>query len=248
MKNPKFIDMRSLSSECAKSVALRRINGPYQKALAVQSCLSDIRQAKECLNNLRKMKASPRKEGTLEKFTTEGALLAHAIGLYARGVGGSKSEGERGASQVGGVLPAELKDDHQHIMNLRNKALAHVYHGEDFNGAVWSEQIMLMIETENGFRPMVTTRTTQTHPEAMARLDRLIPVAEEILLKRWRKHIDKMTSLIQALISGEQFYSHEIAPAKYFNGPQILQAIIDARESGEATLFGGPTYWAANNG
>lgn len=196
MALPHFVDLERLANELSGDDRYRRLTAVVRKAALAQSCKADIEQAKSVVQALKLLLASPRKRGTLERAATENALLFQAVILYVRATATSGQLGERGSISIREMLTEEQRDDHQALIDLRNRAVAHVYSGEAVAGDVWHRQALYLVETEKGWVTSAAVVRLQLASETMERLKSLLPVAQSLLLARFHRHTNAITALM----------------------------------------------------
>jgi hypothetical protein len=237
---PVFIDVRSLYGEISARPEFGKLKRTIDSALRRQSCRADLAQAETCLNALDQLLTSPRKDGTLEKSATGSALLMHAVLLYVRATAGNGGKGERGSVEVASKLPPELLADHQLIVSLRNRALAHVYHGETIGGQIWSEQTILLIEQGSSFRPCVTTRTSQVSQPVIDALARLLPAASDLLKSKTDEQLNLLVqTLNESRIGIDLLSKHRVDPKEFFKTEERVWEMVNSFSRREASFIGG---------
>lgn len=234
---PAFVDVRSLQSELSTRPEFSKLSKTITKALFYQSCRADLAQAEICVAALKQLLNSPRKTGTLEKLATESALLMQAVLLYERATAGNGGRGQRGSLAIASKLPPDLFTDHELIVKLRNRAIAHVHHDEIIGQKIWSEQTILLIEQDSGFRPCVTTRTSQVSLPILNALERLLPVATELAKSKTDERLDKLIeTLNQNPIGIEIMSRHRVDPTKFFETEERALEVVKSSSRGEASF------------
>jgi hypothetical protein len=236
-KLPAFIDVRLLYSNISGQPELAALGRTIRRALLFQSCRADLAQAETCIAALKQILSSSRKKGTIERAATESALLMQAALLYQRATDGNGRRNERGSVGVKSKLPAEMIQDHELIVNLRNRAIAHVYHDEQIGEQIWSEQAILLIEQEAGFQPCVTTRTSQFNAKIFESLVRLLPNASEIVRLRSVEYLNKLVESLNASgISLEFLMKNQIDPCQFFGTLERAMQVANSASRGEASF------------
>jgi hypothetical protein len=234
---PAFVDVCSLQGELSMRPEFSKLNKIIAKALFYQSCRADLAQAETCVVALKQLLTSPRKAGTLEKLATESALLMQAALLYERATAGNGGRGQRGSLGIASKLSPDLHADHELIVNLRNRAIAHVYHDEIIGQKIWSEQTILLIEQDSGFRPCVATRTSQVSLPILNALERLLPVASELAKSKTDELLDKLIeTLNQNPIRIEMMSRHRVDPTKLFETEERALEVVKSSSRGEASF------------
>jgi hypothetical protein len=236
-KLPAFIDVRSLYSQISTHSELAALRRTIRRALLFQSCRADLAQAETCIAALKQILRSSRKRGTIERTATESALLMQAALLYQRATDGNGRRNERGSVGIKSKLPADMIQDHELIVNLRNRAVAHVYHGEQIGKQIWSEQAILLIEQKTGFLPCVTTRTSQFNTQIFESLARLLPEASKIVRLKSVAHLNKLVeSLNTSGISLELLMNNQIDPRQFFGTLERARQVAESASLGDASF------------
>jgi hypothetical protein len=124
MDIPRVTDMRGIERDLSGDLAYAKLGKAIRLATLAQSCKSDLAQALSCCWALRALLASPRKRGTLERSTTENALLFTAVSLYGRATATVGKDQERGSINITAKLSANQLLDHIALVTLRNRGLA----------------------------------------------------------------------------------------------------------------------------
>ena len=234
---PRFADLRGVSTTLGDDEPYRRLKTSINKAVRVQSCVSDIAQSLNCVEALEALLQSPRKQGTVQRASTETALLATAVQLYARGAGDSRSKGERGPISIAGELTAGQLGDHQHILDVRHRALAHVYNNERIADATWHEDAVLLVETEEGWQPIVASHRVQVHEPTIQALHRQLPVADQILRRRFHSHLSKAIDLLnEAPTSNVVLERNLVDPVQIFGSLERVRKVLKDRAAGRSTI------------
>jgi hypothetical protein len=186
---------------------------------------------------LRQLRSSMRKAGTIERSTTETALLMQAVIFYERATAGNGGRGQRGSLQLRSKLTDALKEDHDTIVHLQNKGIAHVYHGEEIGERIWSEQAILFVEVrQKGFVPCVATRSSQFSQRIFDALAVLLPFASEVARNKAIRSLEAITKAFQS-VSFEALMKHAIDPIPYFGTTDKALSVAATAHLGEATII-----------
>jgi hypothetical protein len=235
---PITVDVRSLYGEISSNPALSGLQRTIKRAMLYQSCLADLRQADSSLHALKKLSNSPRNEGSIDKVTTQAALLMQAVILYVRATGGNNGRGERGSVIITSKLTPELLKEHNLILLLRNRALAHVYHGEIIGDHIWSDQAIFLVEEGDAFRPSVTTRASQVNTKTAQILAGLLPIAIEIIDAKSSETLDGIvTSLNKHGVAYDLLLRHQIDLITFFGSEARARVFAASSKNGEASLI-----------
>jgi hypothetical protein len=231
MSFPLFSDLEALAASLrdnGKHAAIKQI---LKQAWRAESCLGDLKQAKDCCDVLRDGLNRLPKDYTLALHTIERSLLATAILLYSRGTStGSGKAGERGSIQLErGQLSKEQWQDHQTLLDVRNQSLAHVNPSHAVGARSWHRVMLFAVRYPNGgWRPASATNETGFHKETYERLERMLPVAREIVLKQFRKRMAAVSKLMnEAYIAEQTFIDHLFDPVVFFGDESAVRRILE---------------------
>ncbi len=226
---PRCIDLKSMAGELEARGGDPALRRTIARVWRTQSCLGDLRQAAETTKTLAYVRSSPRKQGTAERSNIERSLMAAAIMLYARATTTSGQPGERGAIQLDqNKLTAGEKVDHQALLDVRNKAQAHVYLSSPIMEEDWHEAIVFAAELPNSaWHPAAASRQIAFHKPTFERLMRQIPVAIRLVQESAIKAMQGMTDQIGASrLSQEVVERHVFDPAARFGGHLQAKRIL----------------------
>lgn len=236
---PAFSDLRALAADLEREEEYRRLRSAIEKAVRAQSCVSDVAQAATCCDALNDLLPSPRKQGTLTRSATEASLLQTAVMLYERATSAAGKRGERGSVSIVAQLTDAQRADHTALVNLRQRAFAHVYVGEPIDGLVWHYDLLFAIEEEGAWKPAAASHRVQFDRATFARLERQIPIATEILTNRFHQHLNQLTTILnEDPVSATLFKKHQIDPIKTFGSKQAVRSVLSGRLKGRASFLG----------
>lgn len=224
---PRFTDVRRIARDLGDDPAYKRLSTVIRKALVAQSCVSDLAQSRTTYEALDVLLPSPRKQGTMERSATENALLMTAVLLYARATSTSGSRGERGPIDVSSKLDDAQLSDHKALLEVRNRALAHVYSREAVADDVWHDDHLFLVETDRGWKPGAVTKTFQFHRATLDRLHRQVPVAHKLVTEIYHKHTNRLTDLLSSNpVEMALFEKNLFDPVSFFGSVQgVLNAL-----------------------
>lgn len=244
MDFPRFTDMRGIERDLSGDPAYAKLGKAIRLATLAQSCKSDLAQAVSCCSALRALLASPRKRGTLERSTTENALLFTAVSLYGRATATVGKDQERGSINISAKLSSDQLLDHTALVTLRNRGLAHVYDREIVSDEVWHSDSLFLVERPGGgWLPSAVSSRLQFDIRTLERLERQLPVADAILLQRFHDGL----ALLQEVMRTEPvplavFEGNVFDPVPVFGSPAGVKMALDGMADGHATglLRGSP--------
>lgn len=236
---PRFTDLRAMAGELEVDPRYEKMGHAIKMVLVAQSCVADLSQSSDCCKALRALLLSPRKKGTIERAAVESSLLANAIMLYARATSTVAKKGERGAIQIDAKLTLAQKIDHNILVDIRNRALAHVYAAEPIAGELWHDQIMFAVEVDGlGWRPAGGSRRVQFDNTTLERLERQLPIARDLVRARSQKRIEAVTRMLnEQPVPVSLFETHLFDAIERFGSPAAVQNILEGMISGEATAL-----------
>ncbi|HTU13051.1 MAG TPA: hypothetical protein VMG08_19335 [Allosphingosinicella sp.] len=149
MDIPQFTDLRKIAVALEGNADFNELRHTIESVWRAQSCNADIRQAADACEALQVLRRSPRQQPSLTRATTENALLVTGVLLYARATGTSGGKGERGSIQLDHKnLSQEQRTDHAILLEIRNRALAHVYRESPIADNLWHEDLVFAVDLE----------------------------------------------------------------------------------------------------
>ena len=162
-----------------------------------------------------------------------------AVILYARATATSGSQGERGSVSPVDHLTAVQLADHEALLRVRNRALAHVYVGERMHDdETWHEDLFFAVETDQGWKPAAASHRLQFHRPTLDRLRRQVPIAREHLEKRFFAHIEKLTAALNEVPSGAEIFArHTFDPVAKFGSAQAVAQVLRGRADGRTSFW-----------
>ena len=235
---PRFTDLGMIASELEANPRYKALFKTISSAMMAQSCAADIAQATDCCKTLANLLASPRKKGTLERSTTENSLLANAIILYARATAAGNKGGGRGSIQIISKLTPQQRIDHDILVAIRNRAVAHVHTAQPIAGELWHNELMMAVESEQGWRPASASQRVQFDKPTFVRLGRQLPVAYEIVLVQFQKRVGAVTNMLNdASIPAALFETHQFDPVEQFGSISAVQQLLSGQVTGHASAL-----------
>lgn len=237
---PDFTDLRQIALALEGNAELEELRRTIESAWRAQSCNADLRQAADACDALSALRRSPRQRNSLARATTENALLATGVMLYARATATSGQRGERGSIQLDEKsLTAEQRADHTVLLEIRNRALAHVYRESPIAENFWHEDLVFAVDlAERGWKPAVGSNRISFHVPTFERLLRQISVADVLLMRAFHKRMDAMTRLInEASAPLNLFLRFRFDPVQRFGGVQAVEQILAGIPVGHATVM-----------
>ena len=236
---PRFTDLRAIAAEIADKPEYARVASAIEKAARAQSCVSDLAEAETCCDALEEILASVRRQGTITRLATEAALLRTAVTLYERATAAGAKKGERGSIQIAERLTPEQRADHDALVAVRQRSLAHVYVGEEIDGHVWHGDVLFAVEDPPAWRPAAASHRIQYHGPTLARLKRQVPIALDLVKERFHARLRELESILnQHPLSIEVFERHQFDPVEFFGSVQAARNILEARKAGRGVFIG----------
>lgn len=236
---PRFCDAEHLADRLEHRDEFRRLRAMIRQAVVAQSCRADLAQAQTCCDALDALLQSPRKRGTLERRSTESALLSQAVLLYGRATVTNTGRTERGPITIADRLTPEQRADHEALLEVRNRAIAHVYLNEQVSGETWHHGLVFFIEDGQGWRPAGASKTHQFHGETFARLKRQLAIATNIVRARFRKRVDAIAlTLNESGIPIEAVEACLFDPVERFGSVEAVGQVLQGMPGGETSFPG----------
>lgn len=239
---PRVADLFTLSKSLSdpKYNRLKRI---LRQAAVAQSCLSDLKQCLGFLVALEQWLAVPTVDGD-PVCLARTSLLMSAVLLYARATGTAGNDGQRGSISIHQKLTLKQREDHDALIKIRNRALAHVYSDEAIDDGVWSKVHMMAVETTQGWLPGGATRTIQLSSPVIRRLNRALPIAIDLIEANAQ---DKMLKTAQEMNASPvplaMFEEHRLDPVSVFGTLEAAQNAL-----GDVTIGANRSFYTANSG
>jgi hypothetical protein len=162
----------------------------------------------------------------MTRTATENALLMAAVLLYARATSTSGSMGERGSVDIASKLEEKQLIDHGALLDVRNRALAHVYSRSVVADDVWHDDSFFLVETDQGWKPAAATKRFLFHRPTLELLRRQLPVAEQLVTEVYHKRLNRLTELLSKNpVEWSVFEKNLFDPVSFFGSEQ---AVLDA--------------------
>jgi len=240
MSFPDFTDLRAIALALERDGKFKELRHTIESVWRAQSCNADLRQAADACDALRALRSSPRQRNSFPRATTENALLVTGVMLYARATGTSGQKGERGSIQLGEKnLTPEQWADHLALLEVRNRALAHVHRESLIADNLWHEDLVFAVDlADRGWKPAVGSHRISFHIPTFERLLRQIPIAEGLLLRAFHKRMDAMTQMMTKVsVPLDLFLRFRFDPVKKFGGIDAVEQILAGIPVGHATIM-----------
>jgi hypothetical protein len=236
MTLPRFTDLRGIVRDIQDDPAYPGLANTIRRASTAQSCVSDLRQAETCCEALEALLLSPRKKGTMTRSTTENALLMTGVLLYARATSTSGSMGERGSTDISSKLDAAQLIEHEALLEVRNRALAHVYSRTMIADGVWHDDTFFLVETDQGWKPAAGTKRFLFHRPTFDRLRRQLPIAGRLVKEVYHKRLNRLTDLLsENPVEWAIFEKNLFDPIQFFGSEQGVLNALAGMSDGEAS-------------
>lgn len=125
------------------------------------------------------------------------------------------------------------------LLEIRNRALAHVYRESPIAENFWHEGLVFAVDlAERGWKPAVGSNRISFNVPTFERLLRQIAVAEVPLMRAFHKRMDAMTRLInEASAPLNLFLRFRFDPVQKFGGVQAVEHILAGIPAGHATVM-----------
>lgn len=239
MRYPPFIDLEALCTAAAEDEGLRPLLRLCRRARLTQSCKADLAQAQSCLAAISLLPIRYLWKHSSETYTVEGALVFQAVALYARATEANPGRGERGGVNITQQLSPEQLKDHETILAVRNRALAHVYPGEEVAGEeLWHNETLFALVTDEGIRPASVSQRVLRHGSNLRRLRRQVPTAERIMLAKFHERLNDLTEFMNHNIAAINWKPVFFDPIERFGDQRVVQQILDAQAEGWGSFIG----------
>lgn len=236
MPLPQFIDLHALAETLSSDPKFKRLKPVIKDAVLRQSCVSDLSQAETALETLTAITRTDQKS-SLESRAVEHALLTHVILLYCRATAGNGKRGERGSVNIRHHYSSQLCTDHDVIVDVRNRAIAHVYTGKSVDDHIWHEGLLFLLQTDDGLLPCGTTRSTQLNANVLQKLSRLLPPAIDLMRAKFIESTNRLVEILnQNGVMDTVINEHSFDPVAFFGSLDVVEQVIAGRVNGRTAI------------
>ena len=234
---PRFTDLRAMVEEVGDQPGYARLRTAVRQAATAQSCVSDLAEAETCLNALDELRDQIGSEARMTRTATEAALLRTAVTLYERATAAGAKRDERGSIQIRERLTDAQRRDHDAIVRLRQRSLAHVYVGEVLDGDIWHQDHLFLIDQGGPWKASHASKRIQWHACTFQRLKRQIPIAIALVQESFHAKLGKMHQILEAHpLPLSLFEKHVFDPVERFGSERKVQAILDGQKYGRSSF------------
>ncbi|WP_294138361.1 hypothetical protein [Sphingomonas sp.] len=202
---PRMVDATKVATALAAKGGVPDLVNSFERARRIISCYADLQFAKQACEALAEIEPAEDHKGGASA-TLRQSLMFSAVSYYARATvtqSKSKGKGERGPSRP--VFDERLEAMHENVINIRNKALAHVYLDDVDGEDDWHSAKVLMIEKPGGWWPASVTISSHYDPQVVRDLRELIPVAIAQIDDRVRERQDRAVKLLSQAVAERPF-------------------------------------------
>lgn len=236
---PPFVDLRALQSKIGSFGPNSPLRRHVQRALTAQSCVADLSQARDYLALLHRLGTATQPPEAAAPMMIETAMIVQVILLYCRATGGNNARGERGSMTIIEQLTPAQKEDHKNVLQVRNRALVHVYSNEALaDDVLWHSDVIFAVLADESWAAGVASHRIQFSPSLVARLDRLVPVAWDLLYHRFQDRMGQLTDFVNAAtIDREDWVASFFDPVKRFGSEKAVQSVLDGMGKGLASFY-----------
>lgn len=229
MNFPAFTNLSAIADSLKRNGKHKHLKWTLLRAWRAESCLADLVQAKDCCHALRKRRSDEEGPQKAHEHIEEKSLLTTALLLYARATHTSGKGVERGSISLerGRLSKSEWKD-HQELIGLRNQAVAHVNPEHQTSGRTWHKVVLFAVRQSNGlWKPAASSNETSFHKETLERLERMLPIAEEIVLEKFNKRLtDVQAQINEAGVSEELLFANQFDPVEAFGSEKAVTRLL----------------------
>jgi len=236
---PDFTDLRRIAAELTGNKEFDKLRKLIEQVWRVQSCITDLRQSADCCDALTTLLISPRQKQSASRATTENSLLMSGVMFYARATGTSGQLGERGSIKLDDKkLTTEQRIDHKNLLEIRNRAFAHVYRESPIASNLWHDDMVFAVDlADQGWKPAVSSSRISFHVLTFQRLLRQIPVADEFMTRIFHKRMNAMmVTMNDGSIPLEIFLRFRFDPIDKFHGVKAVELILAGIPVGHASF------------
>lgn len=222
-----FYDLGALSRKLPNQSRFKKLKGLVHKSIITQSCHSDMELAWECFEQLKKICLDVQEEGSDEISMVQYSLLSTAIGLYNRATISSANKGARGAIDIRKKLNPDQLRDHDFVSEIRNKGLAHFYNGHKFQGRVWNNDEVFLVDIRRGWRILGISLRAKIDEEMLEFIERTFSAARQILSDRSNERSDELIGyLMENPLDDNLLVECRIDPINSFLSSEVLSDAV----------------------
>jgi hypothetical protein len=237
---PLLLDLERVANQLRDKPPYKPILGMIRRYGDVMSALNDLRECGEALEALSKSFPDGVENSELSDHDRVvcGALMAHAIILYARAT--KTKSNHRGFVSVHRAMSKNLRKAHQKLVGLRDNAIAHYGPGVGGNRPAWArETVALRIaEDDTATLTLLYSRVT-LQSDLISDLRSLLSYVVPLLWNMASERADVLLGECQRLHSSDEAFAawlraERIDPMVYFGGDAVAaKQAIESPSSAE---------------
>lgn len=193
---PTASDLVAVAADLEATGSHGKLVRAVRQLLIVTACHADLRESLECCEAVDAVAAGMVNRNSTHRLPIERALLSTGVSLYARATSGGGTRDERGSIQISEHLTATQRADHDHIVEVRNRAVAHVYPGSKIAGTEWQWNKLLLVEVEGGWQPTSVSWRVAFSEATLKALKRQVPVAMQLIYDRYVRRVGQLRDQI----------------------------------------------------
>ena len=235
---PIFSDLEAVATALEKRKGFERVSRILKQALFHKSCVSDIAQVLGCAEALQALREGSFQIDNALRPSVEGSLLMSAVILYARATAGTSKKGGRGSSQISAGLTNEQRSDHDFLLQVRSRAMAHVHSRDRMGHLVWHDELLFALELAEGYwAPGAATRSIQFDVTTLKIILRQAGVARSILNERFQVSLAAAAKLLNDLPERDALLrKHTFDPVGKFGSEEAVAAVLRGLPKGGVTI------------
>jgi len=241
---PEVCDLQALIDSLDGDPGHAKLADLARRSRRAQSCHSDLALAATCCESYAQFtNVASSVMPQMHLNAVSHAILASAIILYARATSTSSKGGERGGISIEDRLET-LQDleDHKRIIDLRNRAIAHVHSEEALGTEIWHREKLILKSVGDGtWLPGCVTRRIQANPMAINLVRRMIPIAGRLVRATFLQRLRELAEALEALPETEgMIKAHLFDPISFFDSETSAKEALGVGLGGSAMgLTGG---------
>ena len=236
---PPFTDLLAVARKLESTSKSSKLRRYLDQAWRANSCLGDLQQTEDCCDVLRGMVGRSKADDTHQILTTERALLANGLSLYARATSTSGQNGERGSIQLEhGSMTKGQWEDHRLVVDVRNQALSHVYDARPIGSQHWHRSSFFAVEASPGkWRPASASNQTTFNKAAFEALTRATPIAFEIVKQKFFKRMRSVMQELSETSCQALLRECRFDPIDTFGSREAVQSVLDMEKAGMGAMW-----------
>jgi hypothetical protein len=226
--NLKIAVLADVADRIEDAVVRTKLGRLAKQIESSHSCLSDLRYATQILEFLERAWLAKGLEEH-HKLLIHHSLTSNAVILYARSTsGGGRGDG-RGSVDITAKLDTAGRENHAHIIEFRNKIIAHVHVGHELQGYAWNASHAIVVGDPNGWRIGAFSSPVNFREPIVKALGINVPIALEIVLARYDRYLDVAVEILKELKDFDPVTKSMQDARNLLHNEEMVQSVIGTK-------------------